>query len=58
MISSPGAFGSRPWIDHSRSMIAMLFIQRRLDSRDLADAAGASAHTELQQVIDEAVDNS
>lgn len=56
VISSPGAFGSRPWIDHSRSLLAMLFIQRRLDDRDLADAAGASAHTELQQAVNEAVD--
>ena len=56
VVSSPGAFGSRPWIDHSRSMIAMLFIERRLDKRDLADAAGAAAHTELQQLVNDAVD--
>lgn len=57
-ISSPGALGSRPWIDHSRSMIAVLLIQRQMDDRDLAEAAGASAHSELQNLINDAVDSS
>lgn len=49
-VSSPGAFGMHPWIDHSRNLVAVYFVYSRGTSESAA--GGWDIKTAVRNAID------